>query len=74
MQPDSGLFAVHSRCKFELFRLLTFVCVSPVIYYGEIFWTVVFMAKIGYSAVQGCLPTFRGDLKVFGIEMELAFE
>lgn len=74
MQPDSQSLAMHSRCKFEFFRFMTLVCMSSVIDYGEIFWAIVFMAKIGHSAVQGCLPTFRGNLEVFGTEVELVFE
>lgn len=74
MQPESRMVAVHLRCKFELFRLLTFVAMAAVIDDREILWAVVFMAKISHSAVQRCLPTFRGDLEVFGVEVESAFE
>ncbi len=74
MQPKSRLVAVHLRCKFELFRLLAFVGMAAVIDDREIIWAIVFMAKIGHSVVQGCLPTFRGDLEKFSIEVEFAFE
>ena len=47
---------------------------SSVVYDRKVFGAIVFIAEIGESLVQGCIPAIRGDLVELGLEMEFVAE
>lgn len=58
------------RAEFELACFMPDIAVSTIIYDHQTIRAVVMIEKVRHFAVQCCLPSFRRNFKVVGLELE----